>query len=78
MHVSNVIATHINPKKLLNSKWTKVVPVKKQKHFIVVKMIFDDDGAVEVCVIEAVIDRTQFSIDWKDLRQRTTWLQGWL
>ncbi len=25
----------INPQKLLNSKWTAVKPVKKEKHFLV-------------------------------------------
>ena len=77
MQVSTATETHINPKKLNNSKWTKVNPVKKQKHFIIVKVVFDDYGAVEVCVIEAVIDKVQYSIDWKDLLDRNVWLQGW-
>jgi|TARA_B110000116_G_scaffold79585_1_gene69060 tryptophan-rich hypothetical protein len=78
MHLSAVTAAQINPKKLNNSKWTRVNPVKKQKHFIVVKVVFADDGAVEVCVIEAVIDKVQYSIDWKDLQEKNVWLQGWL
>ena len=78
MYVSTVTTAQINPKKLNNSKWTRVKPVNKQKHFIVAKVVFDDYDAVELCIIEAVIDKAQYSIDWKDLRDRGVWLQGWL
>jgi len=35
----------INPKKLLNSKWTAVEPKKREKHFMVTEVEFDEEGA---------------------------------
>jgi len=36
----------INPKKLLNSKWTAVNPTKKEKHFLITEVEFDEEGVV--------------------------------
>ena len=52
-----------NPKKLHHSKWTAVKPVNKEKHFLVSKVTFDEEGDVESCVIEAVISSNAYSID---------------
>ncbi len=67
----------INPRKLLNSKWTAVKPLRKEKHFVVTKVEFDDDGAVIHCLIEAVISRRAEPVDWQELKDRNRWLQGW-
>jgi tryptophan-rich hypothetical protein len=67
----------INPKKLLNSKWTALAPKNKEKHFIVSEVLFNDDGAVISCVIEAVLTHRQQEIDWKNLKNSQQWLQGW-
>ena len=67
----------ITPKKLLNSKWTAVTPVNKEKHFIITEMEFDEEGAVLSCVIEAVMSKRQVAINWQDLKDRQLWLQGW-
>ncbi|MCK8044889.1 TIGR02450 family Trp-rich protein [Shewanella sp. 1CM18E] len=67
----------INPKKLLNSKWTAVQPLNKQKHFLVTKVKFDEDGEVSLCLIEAVLTRKQSIIDWRELTDHKVWLQGW-
>ncbi|MCL1139972.1 TIGR02450 family Trp-rich protein [Shewanella pneumatophori] len=67
----------INPKKLLNSKWTAVQPKNKQKHFLVIKVKFDEDGEVSLCLIEAVLTRKQSIIDWRELTEHKVWLQGW-
>lgn len=67
----------INPKKLLQSKWTAVNTQKKQKHFMVTKVKFDEQGEVSLCLIEAVLTRAEFSIDWRELTQETDWLMGW-
>lgn len=68
---------HINPKKLLNSKWTRVSPSYKEKHFIIVDVEFDEEERVETCIIEAVINSKEYSINWKDLKDQKKWLQGW-
>ena len=67
----------INPKKLLNSKWTAVNPVKKEKHFLVTKIEFDEDGNVVHCLIEAILSNRSEPIDWKQLKNQAIWLQGW-
>ena len=67
----------INPKKLLHSKWTAVNPVKKEKHFLVSELEFDDEGEIIHCLIEAVISNRSESIDWKVLKDNDKWLQGW-
>lgn len=67
----------INPKKLLNSKWTAVNPTKKEKHFLVTELEFDEDGDVVHCLIEAVISSRSDPIEWKELKNKNNWLQGW-
>lgn len=67
----------INPQKLLMSKWTATSPEHKRKHFIVIKLIRDDELAVVACEIEAVRDNKVFIIDWQDLKHAEYWLQGW-
>ena len=67
----------INPKKLLNSKWTAVKPANKEKHFLVTEMEFDEDGDVIHCLIEAVISNRSEPIDWQELINTDNWLQGW-
>ncbi len=67
----------INPKKLLNSKWTAVNPIKKEKHFIVTKLEFDDEGDVAHCLIEAIMSNRSAPIEWNELKNNDNWLQGW-
>ena len=67
----------INPKKLLNSKWTSVNPTNKEKHFIVSEIEFDEEGLVVSCSIEAVISKRSIPIDWNDLKDNRDWIYGW-
>ncbi|MFT5396023.1 MAG: tryptophan-rich hypothetical protein [Gammaproteobacteria bacterium] len=67
----------INPKKMLNSKWTAVEPTKKEKHFMVTEVEFDEEGAVIFCLIEAVISKRSISIRWQDLKDVNQWAHGW-
>jgi len=67
----------INPKKLLHSKWTAVTPLKKEKHFLVTEIEFDEEGKVILCVLEAVISKRPESIEWETLKNKDKWLQGW-
>lgn len=68
----------LNPRKLLDSKWTALVPTDRQKHFVVVKVAFDEAGLVVVeCVIEAVLTRQRRHIDWRELRDPAHWRFGW-
>ena len=68
----------INPRKLLNSKWTTATPEQQEKHFVVVQVLFDDDNRrVEDCVIEAVHTRRRRHIDWRELMDDSRWRFGW-
>lgn len=75
---NRVVMNKINPKKLLHSKWTAVTPINKEKHFIISKMQFDEEGIVVVdCCIEAVMSKRATTINWLDLKDESHWLQGW-
>jgi len=67
----------INPKKLLNSKWTAVEPIKREKHFMVTEVEFDEEGAVISCSIEAIISKRLIPIKWQDLKDMSHWVHGW-
>ncbi|MGI2134320.1 TIGR02450 family Trp-rich protein [Shewanella baltica] len=67
----------INPKKLLNSKWTAFKPTNKEKHFLVTEIEFDEEGIVISCSIEAVMSKRVIPINWHDLKDEDLWLQGW-
>jgi tryptophan-rich hypothetical protein len=67
----------ITPKKLLNSKWTAVTPENKEKHFVVSEIEFDEEGLVVSCCIEAVMSKHAIPIDWRDLKDESSWTQGW-
>ena len=68
----------ISPKKLLHSKWTAVHPVKREKHFLVNEVEFDEEGNVIHCLLEAVISNRSAAIDWQELKSTEHWRQGWL
>jgi tryptophan-rich hypothetical protein len=68
---------NINPKKLLNSKWTAVTPVNKEKHFLITELKLDEEGEVIHCLIEAVISHRVEPIEWEALKDTDTWIQGW-
>ncbi len=67
----------IDPRKLPLSKWTAVVPQHKQKHFVVTRVIVDDQQQVTACELEAVINRHSTIIDWHELVDDSRWLMGW-
>jgi tryptophan-rich hypothetical protein len=72
-----VLVNKINPKKLLNSKWTAVNPINKEKHFLVSDIEFDDEDIVVSCSLEAVTSKRCASINWNDLKDENHWLHGW-
>lgn len=67
----------INPKKLLHSKFTAVTPVNKEKHFMVTRVKYNDEGAVVLCVLEAVLTKREESIDWQQLKDASCYKPGW-
>lgn len=67
----------INPKALLNSKWSRVEIVNKEKHFIVTKVSFNEEQQVTDCIIEAVMTKNEYTINWRDLKSENIWTIGW-
>lgn len=67
----------IHPKKLLHSKWTSLQPVDKELHFVVAEVEYGEDHSVLACVIEAVMSKQQYPIEWRDLKDSSQWSQGW-
>ncbi len=67
----------INPAKLLLSKWTAVLPQKKEKHFLVTHVNEDELGVVSTCTLEAVLTKQEYELDWQILKDSTRWLAGW-
>lgn len=67
----------INPKALLHSKWSRVDIVNKEKHFIVTKVSFNEFQQVTDCIIEAVMTKNEYSINWRDLKSEYLWTIGW-
>jgi tryptophan-rich hypothetical protein len=70
----------LSPKKLLLTKWTAVQPIKKQKHFLVCKMILPEvpHEAIKLVEIEAVFSKEVRQIDWRELTDAAIWKQGWV
>lgn len=70
----------LNPKKLRLSKWTAVQPVRKDKHFLVTRVVLPDavGAPIEWVEIEAVFSQAQQTIRWRALHDDTVWKQGWV
>jgi tryptophan-rich hypothetical protein len=73
------MATPVNPKKLLHSKWSAVTPRNREKHFLVTELVEPDPptAALEQVRIEAVLTKRVQVIAWRELGDATKWRQGW-
>lgn len=67
----------INPNKLLLSKWTAVNSVNRERHFIVTKLIRNENEVVIACELEAVINQRTYEKPWRALKNASEWLMGW-
>lgn len=68
---------NLSPKKLLNSKWTAVKPLNKEKHFLITDVEYDENGTVIHCELEAIMSNRCTAITWRDLKDSNQWIQGW-
>ena len=68
---------HINPDKLLMTKWSAAKPVRKERHFIVTGLIRDSKGTIIACELEAVINNNLYQLDWHELEDTDRWITGW-
>lgn len=67
----------VSPKSLLHSKWTKMDVINKEKHFTIISIDFDEEQRVTECIIQAVINKNEYAISWRDLKNSDTWRIGW-
>lgn len=52
------------------------MPLNKEKHFIIIEVEYDEDGAVILCVIEAIMSKRATNIHWSELKDTEQWIQG--
>jgi tryptophan-rich hypothetical protein len=68
----------VNRNKIVGSKWTATRPVDRQKHFIVIDWVRDEDGTpTELIEIEAVLTRNVSVVHWRELGDPAIWRIGW-
>ena len=68
----------VNRKKLPGSKWTAVRPRNREKHFIVLDWVRDDDGRpTDEVILEAVLTRSSRELHWRELGDSEVWRIGW-
>ena len=70
----------LNPKKLLLTKWTAVILLAKQKHFLISRVIKPElpTDPIELIEIESVFSKSTQVIPWRDLQNDSVWRQGWV
>lgn len=66
-----------NPDKLLLSKWTAAQPQNKEKHFLITKLLRDENDVLLQVELQAVFTQRNQRIDWRELRDDQQWLFGW-
>ncbi len=59
------------------SKWTAVQPFNKEKHFLVTRVIRNEQETIVFCILEAVINHREYELDWHLLKDTSSWLPGW-
>jgi tryptophan-rich hypothetical protein len=68
----------VNRKKLPGSKWTAVTPVRREKHFLVLDWVRDENGEpTDHVVIEAVLTNAVRELHWRELEDAERWRIGW-
>jgi tryptophan-rich hypothetical protein len=68
----------VNRKKIAGSKWTRVQPEDRQKHFVVLGWALGDDGKpTDAVEIEAILTGAVSIIHWRELEDRSRWRIGW-
>ncbi|VXC95100.1 conserved hypothetical protein [Pseudomonas sp. 9AZ] len=74
----NAPAKHrLNPRKLLLSKWTAVLPQNREKHFLVTELFCDEEGTVLQIELQAVLNQRCQRLDWRVLENAEHWRMGW-
>ncbi len=68
----------VNFKKLPGSKWTAVRPSNREKHFVVVGWVADDEGRpTDRVLVEAILTGARRELHWRELHDAGAWHVGW-
>ncbi|QLC73876.1 TIGR02450 family Trp-rich protein [Pseudomonas sp. LPB0260] len=67
----------LNPRKLLLSKWTAVQPQNREKHFLVIELLRDEDDNVVAVELQAVLSQRNQRLPWRALQDARHWRMGW-
>jgi len=70
----------LSPKKLLHTKWTAVAPLRKEKHFLVTRVVLPEAPATRIDQVELQAVHTLRSVvlPWRELTDAAQWRQGWV
>ena len=70
----------LSPKKLLHTKWTAVTPLRKEKHFLVIRVLLPELPGTRIDAVElqAVHTLRSFVLPWRELTDATRWRRGWV
>jgi len=68
---------NVNPKSLLHSKWTKMQVENREKHFVITHVERDENHMLVACIIQAVMNKKEYPINWRELKNISLWRQGW-
>lgn len=64
--------------KLLNSKWTALHVMQKEKHFLVIELLRDEQtDQIHHCVLQAVMTKNEYRLSPNDLKDGRLWQMGW-
>jgi tryptophan-rich hypothetical protein len=67
----------VNPKKLLQSIWTAVAPRTREKYFLVTAVRYDEEGAPQTCILEAIHSQRETELGWRELKNAGQRLMSW-
>ena len=75
-----ISSNSVQPKKLLLSKWTEVNHMGKEKHFLVSKLHLpvEPEVKLEWVDVEAVHSKVARRIAWRDFKNASKWMRGWV
>ena len=68
----------VQKSKIVGSKWTARQPQNREKHFMVLGWVLDEnEEPTEKVKLEAILTDTVREIHWRDLECVETWRIGW-
>ena len=67
----------VNPKKVLDSKWTALLPKNREKHFVITRCSYSAPNKLDKVFLQAVLTGAVYEIAWRDLKDSNVWRIGW-